>query len=72
LAFLGTDWEASLHGLVRHMAEVECNWFRRVLLSEPDLPPLFGGPDARGGDAALYPLDDADLIREMVDGAVGW
>lgn len=29
----------SLHGLVRHMAEVERNWFRRVLLREPDAPP---------------------------------
>jgi uncharacterized damage-inducible protein DinB len=55
----------SLHGLVRHMAEVERNWFRRVLLSEPDLPPLFGGPDARGGDAALYPLDDADWEADL-------
>ncbi len=29
----------SLHGLVRHMAEVERNWFRRVLLREADAPP---------------------------------
>jgi uncharacterized damage-inducible protein DinB len=28
----------SLHGLVRHMAEVERSWFRRVLLCEPDAP----------------------------------
>ncbi len=25
----------SLHGIVRHMAEVERNWFRRVLGREP-------------------------------------
>lgn len=30
----------SLHGLLRHMAEVERNWFRRVLLSEPQTPPI--------------------------------
>ena len=28
--------ELSLHGLVRHMAETERNWFRRILLREPD------------------------------------
>jgi hypothetical protein len=28
----------SLHGLVRHMAEVERNWFRRVLIPDPDAP----------------------------------
>ncbi len=30
----------SLHGLVRHMGEVERNWFRRVLAPEPDAPPV--------------------------------
>ena len=30
----------SLHGLVRHMAEVERNWFRRVLGGE-DAEPLY-------------------------------
>src|SRR5688500_5437298 len=38
----------SLHGLVRHMTEVERNWFRRVLAGE-DAPPLYyedpGNPD---------------------------
>jgi len=28
----------SLHGLVRHMAEVERSWFRRVLQREPEAP----------------------------------
>ena len=47
----------SLHGLVRHMADVERNWFRRVLLDEQDTPPLFWvlGID----DSELEPLDDA-------------
>src|SRR5437016_14631184 len=31
----------SLHGLVRHMAEVERNWFRRVLLREPGTPSIW-------------------------------
>ena len=47
----------SLHGLVRHLADVERNWFRRVLLDEPSTPPLFweDGVD----DRELVPLDDA-------------
>ena len=116
----------SLHGLVRHMAEVERNWFHRVLLREPDTPPIWYDPAV--DDSELVPLDDAvwaddlaawqaeceqsraaaarhqlddvgerrgrpcslrwiythmieeyarhnghaDLIRELVDGAVGW
>ncbi len=137
----GTDDEArksrpvatsklSLHALVRHMAEVERNWFRRVLLRQSGAPRIFR-PDAEwDGDwdtdmapldnalwaadlaawkeeceqsrqaAATRDLDDtgwrdgmpvslrwiyvhmieeyarhnghADLVREMVDGAVGW
>jgi uncharacterized damage-inducible protein DinB len=117
----------SLHGLVRHMAEVERGWFRKVLEQDPaatyrwategveddsELVPL---DDANFDDdlaawqedcthsrrvAAAHSLDDAgvrdghpctlrwiyahmveeyarhnghaDLIREMVDGAVGW
>ena len=31
----------SLHGLVRHMAEVERGWFRRVLESDPELPYIY-------------------------------
>ncbi len=38
----------SLHGLIRHMAEVERNWFSRVLLSAPRDPAPLGRPD-RGG-----------------------
>jgi uncharacterized damage-inducible protein DinB len=48
----------SLHGLVRHMADVERNWFRRVLLDEQEVEPVFWRP---GGDddSELVPLDDA-------------
>lgn len=37
----------TLLGLVQHMAEVERNWFRRVLAQE-DIPPIFT-PDADPG-----------------------
>ena len=37
----------TLLGLVQHMAEVERNWFRRVLAQE-DVPPIFA-PDADPG-----------------------
>jgi len=48
----------SLHGLVRHMAEVERNWFRRVLTREPDAPYIWLDRDVE--DSELVPLDDAD------------
>lgn len=116
----------SLHGLVRHMAEVERGWFRRALSDEPELPRIWS--TVHEADLDLFPLDDAswpedfqvwqyecalareavlgfsledagvrndepctlrwiynhmieeyarhnghaDLIREMIDGAVGW
>jgi uncharacterized damage-inducible protein DinB len=48
----------SLHGLVRHMAEVERNWFRRVLLRQGDAPSIWY--DESVEDSELVPLDDAD------------
>jgi uncharacterized damage-inducible protein DinB len=53
----------SLHGLVRHMAEVERNWFRRVLLREPDTPPIWY--DLAVEDSELVPLDDADWASDL-------
>jgi uncharacterized damage-inducible protein DinB len=47
----------SLHGLVRHMAEVERNWFGRVLLRQPYLAPIWFDPAIE--DSELVPLDDA-------------
>ena len=116
----------SLHGLVRHMAEVERGWFRRTLLRR-GAPRIWIDPaiddadssrsttptgtwtspsgqaecEASRAAAAAHELDDhsgvrdgepctlrwiyvhmieeyarhnghADLIREMVDGNVGW
>jgi uncharacterized damage-inducible protein DinB len=53
----------SLHGLVRHMAEVERNWFRRVLLRDPDTPPIWYDPAVE--DSELVPLDDADWEADL-------
>ncbi|WP_327713073.1 DinB family protein [Streptomyces sp. NBC_00464] len=39
----------SLLGLVRHLAEVERRWFRRVLAGQ-DVPPLFCSEDNADGD----------------------
>jgi hypothetical protein len=53
----------SLHGLVRHMADVERGWFTRTLLREPDTPPLFYDPAVE--DSELVPLDDADFAHDL-------
>lgn len=53
----------SLHGLVRHMAEVERNWFTRVLLSAPDTPFIWFDPGA--DDSDLVPLEDADWAADL-------
>jgi uncharacterized damage-inducible protein DinB len=53
----------SLHGLVRHMAEVERNWFSRVLLSAPDTPPIWYDPEVP--DSELVPLDHADWAADL-------
>jgi uncharacterized damage-inducible protein DinB len=47
----------SLHGLVRHMAEVERNWFARVLQRDPDRGAIWYDPQVE--DSELVPLDDA-------------
>jgi uncharacterized damage-inducible protein DinB len=53
----------SLHGLVRHMAEVERNWFRRVLLQDEDASPIWYDPAIE--DSELVPLDDADWPADL-------
>ncbi|GGV60651.1 hypothetical protein GCM10010294_09920 [Streptomyces griseoloalbus] len=52
--------ELSLMGLVRHMAEVERSWFRRVLASE-DAGPLYFTETDRDGD---FHLTEADTWQE--------
>jgi uncharacterized damage-inducible protein DinB len=54
----------SLHGLLRHMAEVERGWFRRVLLEERDAPKLWGDHSSPE-DIELEPLDDADWETDV-------
>jgi len=58
-----TTSNLSLHGLVRHMAEVERNWFQRVLLRAPDTPPIWYDPEIE--DSELVPLDDADWEADL-------
>lgn len=53
----------SLHGLVRHMAEVERNWFRRVLLRDGLAPQIWSDPAV--DDSELVPLDDADWDADL-------
>jgi len=57
----------SLHGLVRHMAEVERGWFTRTLLSRPDTPTLFVRPEAdgQGDDSDFSPLEEADWGHDL-------
>jgi uncharacterized damage-inducible protein DinB len=55
--------ELSLHGLVRHMAEVERGWFQRVLLSEPELPFIWRNSPTANED--LVPLETADWAADL-------
>lgn len=48
----------SLLGLVRHLAEVERRWFRKVLAGE-DAPLLFCSEDNADGDFEAVPTDPA-------------
>jgi uncharacterized damage-inducible protein DinB len=52
----------SLHGLVRHLAEVERGWFHNVLLDGPRASTLWG--DEEDEDSEMAPLDDADWDRD--------
>lgn len=54
--------ELSLHGLLRHLAEVERSWFQRCLRRQPGYPHLFGGPDA---GRAWQPIEDADWAADL-------
>ena len=54
----------SLHGLVRHLAEAERSWFRRVLLIQPDLPRIWCTDD--NPDLDLLPLDNASWSTDLI------
>jgi uncharacterized damage-inducible protein DinB len=53
----------SLHGLVRHMADVERSWFRRTLLRDADASWNFRDPSIEDRD--LVPLDEADWENDL-------
>jgi uncharacterized damage-inducible protein DinB len=53
----------SLHGMVRHLADVERNWFQRVLGQRPGLPAIFLSDEA--ADADWAPLDGADWADDL-------
>jgi uncharacterized damage-inducible protein DinB len=56
--------ELSLHGMVRHLAETERNWFRRILFREPDVPWIWTDPAVEG--SPFVPLDDASWEDDLV------
>src|SRR5947209_14933331 len=53
----------SLHGLVRHMAEVERGWFQRCLQRDADTQYIW--TDRTVEDSELFPLDDADWQEDL-------
>jgi uncharacterized damage-inducible protein DinB len=52
--------DLSLMGLVRHMADVERSWFRRVLTGE-DVQPIYWSDENRDGE---FHLTEADTWQE--------
>lgn len=56
----------SLLGLIRHLADVEFNWFRRVMGRRLDMPRMWGKSDRPDGD-----FDGAVGTPECVDEAFG-
>ncbi|MDA3624501.1 DinB family protein [Saccharopolyspora oryzae] len=57
--------QITLLGLVQHMAEVERNWFRRVLVQE-DAPPIFDpNADPDGIDGGFDLAEDATLDQAL-------
>jgi uncharacterized damage-inducible protein DinB len=55
--------ELSLHGLVRHMAETERNWFGRILLRDPAIPRIWYDPAVK--DSPLGAIDDASWDEDL-------
>jgi Protein of unknown function (DUF664) len=53
----------SLHGLVRHAAEGERNWFQRNLLANEDAPFIWADPTTE--DREFAPLDHADWATDL-------
>jgi len=61
--------ELSLHGLVRHLADVERSWFRERFIGE-QVPDLFGVAESPGADflstAGADPAADIALLRAEI------
>ncbi len=59
----------SLHGLLRHMAEVERNWFQRVLQQDRDAAPIWYDPaiDDSRFRAPHDACTEVDQIRRAID-----
>ena len=58
----------SILGLLRHMAEVERHWFRRILLNEPDLPDFYVSGDVAIGTAdSDFEFPDTATLSEGVE-----
>jgi hypothetical protein len=58
--------DMTLLGLIRHMADVERNWFRRSLLAE-HIGPIYYGPSHPDGDedGDFHPPPDATLSEAL-------
>jgi len=56
----------SLQGLVQHLAEVERNWFRRVLARE-DLPSIYPGGRTSEGHDGGFQVDPATTFTAAVE-----
>lgn len=55
----------TLQGLVQHMAEVERNWFRRVLAGE-NAPPIYGPASGTTGHDGGFVLVDDVTFEDVV------
>ena len=58
-----TTSKLSLHGLVRHMAEVERSWFQRVLQRDSQAPYIWY--DSSIEDSDMAPIDSADWEDDL-------
>ena len=56
----------TLLGLVQHMAEVERNWFRRVLLGE-HVPSIYDSPSSTDGHDGGFDLHDQSTLAGALD-----
>jgi uncharacterized damage-inducible protein DinB len=55
--------DLSLHGLVRHMAETERNWFGRILLRDQTISRVW--LDTTETDSPFLPIDDASWQADL-------